>query len=107
MNGQSSETVLSPSTLRGGSGQAFLKINSEAIPPLRGVDQLEIISLQDNMVELLTTADREEVQMVLQWVKREEGERLPLPLAEHGLAMLIRTRVGQETHTILFDLTLV
>ncbi len=103
MNGQSSETVLSPSTLRGGSGQAFLKINSEAIPPLRGVDQLEIISLQDNMVELLTTADREEVQMVLQWVKREEGERLPLPLAEHGLAMLIRTRVGQETHTILFD----
>jgi len=73
------------------------------IPPLREVDQLEIISLQDNIVELLTTVDREEVQTVLQWVKTEEGEGLPLPLAEHGLAMLIRTSLGQETHTILFD----
>jgi len=73
------------------------------IPPLREVDQLEIISLQDNIVELLTTVDHEEVQTVLQWVKTEEGEELPLPLAEHGLAMLIRTRVGQETHTVLFD----
>ncbi len=76
---------------------------SSGIPLLRGVDQLEVISLQDNMVELLATVDREEVQTALQWVKREEGEKLPLPLAEHGLAMLIRTRVGQETHTILFD----
>jgi 7,8-dihydropterin-6-yl-methyl-4-(beta-D-ribofuranosyl)aminobenzene 5'-phosphate synthase len=76
---------------------------SSTIPPLRRVDQLEVISLQDNIVELLTTVDREEVQTVLQWVKREEGEGLPLPLAEHGLAMLIRTRVGQETHTVLFD----
>ena len=88
MNKQSSKPVLSA---------------VEGIPPLRGVDQLEVISLQDNMVELLSTVDREEVQTVLQWVKREEGEGLPLPLAEHGLAMLIRTRVGQETHTILFD----
>ena len=70
MNKQSSRPVLSPST--------SLRINSvEGILPLRGVDQLEIISLQDNMVELLTTVDREEVQTVLQWVKREEGERLP------------------------------
>jgi len=75
----------------------------EGILALREVDQLEVISLQDNMVELLTTVDREKVQTVLQWVKREEGEELPLPLAEHGLAMLLRTRVGQETHTILFD----
>lgn len=75
----------------------------EGILPLREVEQLEIISLQDNMVELLTTVDREEVQTVLQWVKSEEGEGLPLPVAEHGLAMLIRTRVGQENHTVLFD----
>jgi len=95
MNEQSSKPVLSPLT--------SLRINSEGIPPLRAVDQLEIISLQDNMVELLTTVDREEVQTVLQWLKREEGERLPLLRAEHGLAMWIRTRVGQETHTVLFD----
>ena len=73
------------------------------IPPLRGIDQLEVISLQDNIVELLTDADREKVQTVLQWVKSKEGEKPPLPLGEHGLAMLIRTRVGQETHTVLFD----
>jgi 7,8-dihydropterin-6-yl-methyl-4-(beta-D-ribofuranosyl)aminobenzene 5'-phosphate synthase len=81
----------------------FVIRDSQKILPLREVDQVEVISLQDNIVELLTTVDREEVQTVLQWVESEEGEGLPLPLAEHGLAMLIRTRVGQETHTVLFD----
>jgi 7,8-dihydropterin-6-yl-methyl-4-(beta-D-ribofuranosyl)aminobenzene 5'-phosphate synthase len=70
---------------------------------LKEVDQLELISLQDNMVEVLNTVDRDEVQTISQWVDREEGEELPLPVAEHGFAMLIRTMRDQETHTILFD----
>ena len=64
---------------------------SSTISPLLGVDQLEVISLQDNIVELLTTVDREEVQTVLQWVKREEGERPPLPLAVSGFTFILAT----------------
>jgi len=79
------------------------KIIKKSHLALKEVDQLEVISLMDNMVEVLSTVDREEVQTILQWVDREEGEELPLPVSEHGLAMLIRTIKGQETHTILYD----
>jgi len=79
------------------------KIIKKSHLALKEVDQLEVISLMDNMVEVLSTVDREEVQTILQWVDREEGEELPLPVSEHGLAMLIRTMKGRETHTILYD----
>lgn len=69
----------------------------------REVDELEIISLQDNMVEVLTTEEREDVLKIWDWVESEGEEELPLPLAEHGFAVLLRTRAGQETHAILFD----
>lgn len=75
----------------------------DPLPLLRGVDQLDLISLQDNMVELLCTVERHDVQPLGQWVAQTEGEKMPLTLAEHGFAMLIRTRVGRSVHTVLFD----
>lgn len=79
------------------------KLIDRTLPALKEVDQLEVISLQDNMVEVLSTVDHEEVQTIMQWVDREDGEGLPLPVAEHGFAMLIRTTKDHETHTIIFD----
>ena len=75
----------------------------KSLPPLRGVDQVDLISLQDNMVELLCTVDRPEVEPVTQWVPQAEGDKMPLTVAEHGFAMLIRTRVGRSAHWVLFD----
>jgi hypothetical protein len=56
---------------------------------LREVDGMEIISLVDNSVDLLSTIEKEEVQQVRKWVEERKGGQWPkqhfrLPIAEHG-----------------------
>ncbi|MFX0107800.1 MAG: MBL fold metallo-hydrolase, partial [Candidatus Hodarchaeota archaeon] len=50
-----------------------------------------------------TDPDRKDVQLFTQWVKKEEGEEKPLPIAGGGLCLYIRATVGDETRTILYD----
>ena len=58
----------------------------ETASNLRSVDRVEIISLQDNMVEALCTTDGKNVFTAGQWVRIDQGEDLPLTMAEHGFS---------------------
>lgn len=66
---------------------------------LREADKVEMISLVDNSIDILSTSPREEVKYFRDWVKRPKR----YPIAEHGFSMLIRIYRDDETHTILFD----
>lgn len=66
---------------------------------LRETDSVEIISLVDNFVDVLSSSPREEVKCFRDWVKKPRG----YPIAEHGFSMLIRVHRGDESHSILFD----
>lgn len=67
------------------------------------VDRVEILSLIDNSVDFLSSIEKEQVQSVRKWTKEKQGKDLRLPLAEHGLSMLIRVFSGNSAHSILFD----
>lgn len=66
---------------------------------LRKAERVEIISLMDNSIDLLSTSPREEVKCFRDWVKRASR----YPIAEHGFSMLIRVFDGNESHSLLFD----
>jgi 7,8-dihydropterin-6-yl-methyl-4-(beta-D-ribofuranosyl)aminobenzene 5'-phosphate synthase len=72
------------------------------------VGGLEITSLVDNSVDFLSTINRKEAQSTMQWTKKRHGEERTgthsqLPIAEHGLSVLIRVLCGRKTVSILFD----
>jgi 7,8-dihydropterin-6-yl-methyl-4-(beta-D-ribofuranosyl)aminobenzene 5'-phosphate synthase len=76
--------------------------------PLREVDGAEIVSLMDNSIDVLSTIKKNEVRQVRDWIKERKGEKwvrehFRLPIAEHGLSILIRIFKGSKSHTILFD----
>ncbi|MGQ9530665.1 MAG: MBL fold metallo-hydrolase [Candidatus Bathycorpusculaceae bacterium] len=76
--------------------------------PLKEVDGVEIISLMDNSLDFLSTIKKKEVQQVREWIKERREERwvrehFRLPIAEHGLSILIRVFQGGNSHAILFD----
>jgi 7,8-dihydropterin-6-yl-methyl-4-(beta-D-ribofuranosyl)aminobenzene 5'-phosphate synthase len=66
---------------------------------LREAEKVEIISLVDNYIDLLSSSEREEVKSFREWVE----EKSKYPIAEHGFSMLIRVYDGGESHTMLFD----
>lgn len=75
---------------------------------LRNVERLEVTCLIDNCVDLTSSVEKENVQNVRTWVSKRLGEnwarrRFRLPIAEHGLSMLVRTFRDSEVHTFLFD----
>lgn len=75
---------------------------------LREVDALEIICLVDNCVDFTSSVDRSEVQGVRSWVAKRMGEKwfkehFSLPIAEHGLSMLIKVSYNGKSHTVIFD----
>jgi 7,8-dihydropterin-6-yl-methyl-4-(beta-D-ribofuranosyl)aminobenzene 5'-phosphate synthase len=80
----------------------------ETLVPLKEVDSVEIISLMDNSLDFLSTIKREEVRQVRDWIKDRKGEKwvrehFRLPIAEHGLSILIRIFQGNVSHIVLFD----
>lgn len=75
---------------------------------LREVEGLEIISLMDNSVDLMSSVDKVEVQPVRKWVSERMGmewveKRFRWPMAEHGFSMLIRIIREGKVGEILFD----
>lgn len=67
---------------------------------LKAVDKVEILTLQDNYIEI-TAMDSNAVVMRANPLK--EGEIKASVLAEHGFSALVKTFSGEKTHTLLFD----
>ncbi|MBS7608363.1 MAG: MBL fold metallo-hydrolase [Candidatus Bathyarchaeia archaeon] len=83
-------------------------LDGEAVKQLRSVDCLEIVCLMDNCVDLTSSIEREEVQNVRVWVPKRMGKEwadrnFRLPIAEHGLSLLVKVSRNGESHTVLFD----
>jgi len=75
---------------------------------LRAVESAEIVSLVDNSIDFLSPAGRDEVQHVRSWVTDSMGEKwvkqhFRLPIAEHGLSMLVSVSLDGVRHAVLFD----
>ncbi len=76
--------------------------------PLKDAESLEVICLMDNCVDLTSSINQREVQSFRSWVAERMGkkwveENLRLPIAEHGLSMLVTITIDEKAHSILFD----
>ncbi|NTW78157.1 MAG: MBL fold metallo-hydrolase [Syntrophaceae bacterium] len=72
-------------------------MNSEI---LTAVDKVEILTLQDNYIEMTAMDDN---AIISRAVPLKEGEFRASILAEHGFSALVKTTVDGKTHTLLFD----
>lgn len=72
-------------------------MNSEK---LTAIDKVEILTLQDNYIEM-TAMDNNAI--ISRAVPLKEGEFRASILAEHGFSALVKTTAGGKTHTLLFD----
>ena len=75
---------------------------------LRGVDDVEIVSLIDNTVDFISTVKKNGVHKVREWTRNRMGiewtkKHFRLPFAEHGFSVLIKIFYKKSQHTILFD----
>jgi len=67
---------------------------------LKAVDKVEILTLQDNYIEM-TALDGNAI--ISRAAPLKEGEIRASILAEHGFSALVKTTVDGKTHTLLFD----
>lgn len=67
---------------------------------LKTVDRVEILTLQDNYIEI-TAMDSNAV--VTRANPLKDGEIRASVLAEHGFSALVQTTLAHKTHTLLFD----
>ncbi|MCW4005780.1 MAG: MBL fold metallo-hydrolase [Candidatus Bathyarchaeota archaeon] len=75
---------------------------------LREATAVELVSLVDNSVDMLSACDKVQVQTLRQWTQERHDDlwlkaHMQMPTAEHGFSMLIRVFDGTEKHAILFD----
>ena len=64
------------------------------------LDRVEILTLQDNYIDMTATDNSE---MIRRAGVRTAGEMRKSVLAEHGFSAVVRTTVGDRTRTMLFD----
>jgi len=62
----------------------------------------------DNSVDFVSSSDKKEVQPLRQWLRERHGEKwtqthTQLPVAEHGVSMLIRVFTAETSCSVLFD----
>lgn len=67
---------------------------------LNAVDKIEILTLQDNYIEM-TAMDNNAV--ISRAAPLKEGEIRASVLAEHGFSALVKNTADGKTHTLLFD----
>jgi 7,8-dihydropterin-6-yl-methyl-4-(beta-D-ribofuranosyl)aminobenzene 5'-phosphate synthase len=67
---------------------------------LNAVDKVEILTLQDNYIEM-TAMDNSAV--ITRALPLKDGEIRASILAEHGFSALVKTTAAGRTHTLLFD----
>jgi len=75
---------------------------------IREADGVEIISIVDNSIDLLSTINQRDAFSFRQWTKTRYGEEWTkthseLPKAEHGFSMLVRVLSEGKSNCILFD----
>jgi 7,8-dihydropterin-6-yl-methyl-4-(beta-D-ribofuranosyl)aminobenzene 5'-phosphate synthase len=75
---------------------------------LKEASKVEIISLMDNTVDLISTNNKKQVKGFRQWTHERYDQdwfmtHTQLPFAEHGFSMLIRVFNETNPTTILFD----
>ena len=68
--------------------------------PLNEIDKCEILTLQDNYIEI-TAGDNSEIIKRAAAVK--EGNIRHSILAEHGYCAVVKTTTGSRIRTLLFD----
>lgn len=68
--------------------------------PINEVDKVEILTLQDNYIDI-TAGDNSDVVSRARPLK--DGEIKASVLAEHGYCALVKTTTGDRTRTMLFD----
>ncbi|MCW4025157.1 MAG: MBL fold metallo-hydrolase [Candidatus Bathyarchaeota archaeon] len=69
---------------------------------IRAARKIEIVSLVDNSVDLLSANDKKQVLTYRRWNTASRKEGAQLPMGEHGFALLIKIYAGKP-YTILFD----
>ena len=67
---------------------------------LKGVDKVEILTLQDNYIDI-NAMDSNAV--VMRATPLKDGEIRASILAEHGFSALVKTTTDNKIHTLLFD----
>lgn len=67
---------------------------------LNAVDKAEILTLQDNYIDLTI---RDNSEMVTRAMPMKEGGFRKSILSEHGFSSIIRATTGSQTRTMLFD----
>ncbi|MCX5825471.1 MAG: MBL fold metallo-hydrolase [Deltaproteobacteria bacterium] len=67
---------------------------------LNALDRVEILTLQDNTIDITMMANNAIVQRAM---AIKEGQIKNSILAEHGFSALVRTTAGEKTRTLLFD----
>jgi 7,8-dihydropterin-6-yl-methyl-4-(beta-D-ribofuranosyl)aminobenzene 5'-phosphate synthase len=64
------------------------------------IDKVEILTLQDNYIDLTATDNSAIIKRAL---PLRDGQIRKSILSEHGFSAIVRTTLGNATHTILFD----
>ena len=64
------------------------------------IDKVEILTLQDNYIDLTAMDNNKIIQRAL---PIKDGQIRKSILSEHGFSALVRTTAGNQTHTFLFD----
>lgn len=67
---------------------------------VREVDRIEILTLQDNYIDITAGDNNEIIQRAM---PVREGEIRASVLAEHGFSAIVKTTTGEKTRTMLFD----
>ena len=67
---------------------------------LNAVDKVEILTLQDNYIEMTATDNS---AVIARATLLKDGEFRASILAEHGLSAIVKTTLGDKTKTMLFD----
>jgi 7,8-dihydropterin-6-yl-methyl-4-(beta-D-ribofuranosyl)aminobenzene 5'-phosphate synthase len=68
--------------------------------PLKEIDKVEILTLQDNYIDLTAMDNSEIVQRAM---PLKDGRFRTSVLSEHGFSAVVRTTAGDGTHAVLFD----
>ena len=64
------------------------------------VDKVEILTLQDNYIDLTATDNN---QVITRAMPLKDGQFKKSVLSEHGFSSIVRTTTGDRTRTMLFD----
>ena len=75
---------------------------------VKKANTVEILSLVDNSVDVLSTVDKKQLQSFRQWTRERYGQEwvrthTQPPCAEHGFSMLIRVFSEGKSSCVLFD----